>query len=117
MSEFIQYIKEVFSDFGTVEIKRMFGGYGVFYNQLMIGLIADEELYLKADTDTENHFIEMDLSQFEYQKKDRVIKMSYYQAPEIIFDDPQQATIWADRAYQAAAHSSAGKSRRKKSPL
>jgi TfoX/Sxy family transcriptional regulator of competence genes len=38
--------------------------------------------------------------------------MSYYQAPDEIFEDVDQATLWARRAYKAAlkAHNSKKKS-------
>lgn len=30
-SEFVDYLSEVFADFGPVSARRMFGGYGVYY--------------------------------------------------------------------------------------
>jgi DNA transformation protein len=38
MSEYVEYLKEVFSEFGSVEPRRMFEGYGIFYKGLMLGL-------------------------------------------------------------------------------
>ena len=49
MSEYVEYLKEVFSEFGSVEPRRMFGGYGIFHKGLMFALVADNALYLKAD--------------------------------------------------------------------
>lgn len=105
MSEFTDYLQEVFSTFGPVHIKRMFGGHGMYYQQLMIGLVADDVLYLKADEKSRAYFEALNLEQFEYLKKDKIVKMSYYQAPEIIYDDPDEACQWADRAFEAALRS------------
>jgi len=105
MSEYVEYLKEVFSEFGSVEPRRMFGGYGVFHKGLMFALVADDVLYLKADESISRHFTERGLEQFSYEKQGKSFKMSYYMAPEEIFDDPEEAKIWADRSYAAAVRS------------
>lgn len=48
MSEFVDNLDEVFALFGAVRAKRMFGGYGLYHDNLVFGLVADEVLYLKA---------------------------------------------------------------------
>jgi len=39
--------------------------------------------------------------------------MSYYAAPAEIFDDPEEAAIWARRSFEAALRAAAAKPRRK----
>jgi DNA transformation protein len=103
VSEFVEYLKEVFEQFGSVQARRMFGGYGIYHDSIMFGLVADDTLYLKADDVTAEHFTSRSLEQFEYDKGNKVVKMSYYLAPDEIFDDPEEATIWARRAFEAAS--------------
>ena len=102
MSKFVENLKEVFALFGSIQAKRMFGGYRVYHDNLMFGLVADDVLYLKADEQSSTTFIELALVQFEYEKGSKKIKMSYYTAPAEIFDDPDLAKEWADRAFEAA---------------
>ncbi|MBT8121930.1 MAG: TfoX/Sxy family protein [Gammaproteobacteria bacterium] len=102
MSEFVEYLKEVFEPFGQIHARRMFGGYGLYYDGIMIGLVAEDTLYLKADEDTVAFFRDKDLGPFEYNKAGKTVRMSYYLAPEEIFDDPGEATLWARRAWEAA---------------
>ena len=102
MSEFVEYLHEVFESFGPIQAKRMFGGYGIYHNDLMFGLVADDSLYLKADDETSGLFEAKGLEPFEYDKNGKKMKMSYFQAPEEIFDDPDEAKAWAERAYEAA---------------
>jgi DNA transformation protein len=83
----------------------MFGGYGIFHKGLMIGLVADDILYLKADETISNYFAERELEQFCYEKQGKSFKMSYYMAPEEIFDDLEEGKIWATRSYEAAVRS------------
>ncbi|MCG8377876.1 MAG: TfoX/Sxy family protein, partial [Proteobacteria bacterium] len=85
MSEFVDFLHEVFADFGPVKPRKMFGGYGIYYEGIMIGLIADDMLYLKTDKTTEKKFIDKGLTPFEYDKGNKIVKMSYYPAPEEIY--------------------------------
>ena len=102
MSEFINYVTEVLESFGPVQARKMFGGYGLFYDGVMFGLIADDTLYLKSDPAIESHFTARELDQFTYVKRGKPIKMSYFMAPEELFEDPEQAMIWARRSLDAA---------------
>lgn len=105
MSEFVDYLMEVFQRFGEVRARRMFGGYGVYHEDLMFGLVADDVLYLKADDQSAKLFEDKALGPFEYVKNGKSMKMSYYMAPEEIFDDPDVAKVWAQHAYEAALRS------------
>jgi DNA transformation protein len=106
MSEFVEYLQEVFERFGPIRARRMFGGYGIYHNDFMFALVADDVLYLKADDESVQAFKDRDLGQFQYVNKGKTIGMSYYLAPEEIFDDPDEARVWALRAYEAAVRSS-----------
>ena len=98
MSEFVEYLHE---EFGSIRSRRIFNGHGIYHDDLMFALIADE-LYLKADNKSAERFTNLELKQFEYQKKDKNMKMSYFLAPEEIFEDPKPAKKWATLAFDAA---------------
>lgn len=102
MSEYVEFLKEVFEEFGPVHPRRMFGGYGLFHKGLMFGLVSDDVLYLKADVTLAPFFEERGLEPFQYEKHGKTFKMSYYMAPEEIFEDPAEAKGWALRSYEAA---------------
>jgi len=48
VSEFVVYLKEVFEQLGPIRARKMFGGYGIYHDGVMFGLVADDTLYLKA---------------------------------------------------------------------
>lgn len=102
MSEFVNYLHEVFAEFGPIETRRMFGGHGVYHKQLMFGLVADDVLYLKADNAIADKFTTLGLEPFEYVKNGKAMKMSYFMAPEEIYEDRDQARNWAELSYGAA---------------
>ena len=114
MSEFVNFLHEVFEQFGEVTSRKMFGGHGLYHQGLMFGLVADDELFLKVDKETVHIFEKHDLSPFEYSKDGKSMKMSYYLAPEHIYDDSQEALYWAELAFSAAQRAKAAKSKAKK---
>ncbi len=122
MSKFVEYLQEVFIDFGEIHARKMFGGHGIYHQGVMFGLVADDTLYLKVDTESAKEFEAKGLGPFEYDNGEKLIKMSYYLAPEEILDDPQEAAIWARRSYEVALSSKANarakmkKSTRKRKP-
>lgn len=107
--EFSRFIVELMQSIGPVNAKAMFGGYGIFLNGLMFGLIADSVLYLKIDPETETEFTAKGLEPFTYSKKGKEFKMSYYQAPEEVLEDSDAMHLWASKAYGAALRSASKK--------
>lgn len=107
--EFVHYVVDLMQSIGPVRAKGMFGGYGLFLEDLMFGLIANSTLYLKADKQTKNAFKDKGLEVFTYHKQGREFRMSYYQAPEEALEDGEEMNVWANRAYAAALRAAAKK--------
>lgn len=110
-----EYIKELFAVFGPVSVRRMFGGAGIFADGLMIGLISDAEIYLKADEQTARDFEAEGLKPFTYGSKRKRVVMSYWRMPERLFDDPDELAQWARAALGAARRSGVHAKKRRQS--
>ena len=80
----------------------------------MFAIVTDDVLYLKADDDNRAEFTRRRLQPFYYEKQGRQLMISYYQAPEEVFEDAGEMCAWAQQAYAAALRS--GSKKRKKSP-
>jgi len=104
-TEFVDYLTEVFEALGPVRAKRMFGGFGIYHDDLMFGLVAGDVLYLKADSETKARFSRRNLPRFEYLKQGKPVRLSFFAAPEEVFDDPEVAREWATLALEAALRS------------
>ncbi len=102
VSEFVDFLHEVFQHFGPIRSRKMFGGHGIYHQDLMFGLVANDELYLKTDKENIAEFEALELGAFEYNKDGKIMKMSYFRAPETIYDDFEEASRWAQSAYGAA---------------
>ena len=113
--EFLAFMTEQMAGFGPVTIRKMFGGAGVYHDGLMFGLIADEVLFLKADSETTSVFEAEGLGPFVYDAKGgKNIVMSYWRAPERCLDDPDEMRDWARRAYGVALRAVKAKPAKKK---
>ena len=103
MSDFHEFVAELFGPLGPISVKRMFGGAGVYCRDVMFGLIADDTLYLKVDDESRALFDAEGLSPFSYRTKSgKRAAMSFYECPSRLFDDPDEAHLWGRRAYDAA---------------
>jgi DNA transformation protein len=80
----------------------MFGGYGMYHDGIMFALVADDVLYLKTDEVNRPKFEARNLSPFLYARKDKVISMSYNEAPGEVLDDPDEMAYWACSAIEAS---------------
>lgn len=112
--EYVAHIVDLLQFIGPVESKSMFGGFGVFLEGLMFGLVAGNELYLKVDTQNLQDYEDLGLQAFSFEKNGRQFKMSYYQAPEEAMEDAELLSDWASNAYCAAMRAAAKKGGKRK---
>ena len=96
-------IQEIFSTFGPVTVRRMFGGAGIYADGTMFGLVDDGVIYLKADDTLIADFKKAECGPFTYATRDgpRVLT-SYWQLPDGLYDDPDELTRWARRSFAVA---------------
>jgi DNA transformation protein len=102
MSDFIPFVQELLEDWASVSARRMFGGYGLYHEGLMFAIVMDQRLYLKADEVNRPEFEALGLAPFTYAMKGRDVALSYWAAPDAIFDEPSVAVRWARSAWDAA---------------
>jgi len=107
--QFATHVVDLLEGFGSCEARRMFGGFGIFHQGLMFALIADGNLYLKADDENRLGFEAEGCEKFSYNRQDRQTRLSYYTAPETFFEDPAACVAWARSAFDAALRSPANK--------
>ncbi len=110
--EYREYVRDLFTAFGAIRIRSMFGGAGIFRDDLMFGLIIDDQIYLKVDDHNRADFEDAGQGPFLYERKNgRTMAMSYYLIPDSLYDDTEELAQWAGNAFAAAQRGA-----RKKSP-
>ena len=102
MSDFIPFMQELLGDWAPVSARRMFGGHGLYHEGLMFAIVMEQRLYLKADEVNRPEFETLGLAPFTYAMKGKDVALSYWAAPDEIFDEPSEAVRWARSAWDAA---------------
>lgn len=104
-ASFVEHAKELFQPFGDIRIRRMFGGAGVYCDELFFALLDDDAVFLKVDDETRREFQRRGLAPFSFEMKDgtRAEMNGYFAAPEEIFDDEDELKRWATLALDAAS--------------
>ena len=110
--DFADFLRDQLAPLGRISVRRMFGKTGVFCDELMFGMVTDNMLYLRVDDDNRAAFKEAaSFPPLNYERKDRTIDLSFWRAPERLFDEPDELVTWA-RAALAAARRVAAKRKR-----
>jgi DNA transformation protein len=108
-NEFVAHCLELLGSVGTARSRRMFGGHGFYVDDLFIGLIAYERLYLKADAFTRASFEAAACLPFVYDGAGKSVTMAYFSAPEEAMESPSLMQPWARLALAAALRARAAK--------
>jgi DNA transformation protein len=116
MSDFVEFLHEVFDHLGPISTKRMFGAHGIYHQELMFGLYAQGTLYLKTDALTVDLFIAQGSKPFTFEQRGKPVKLSYWSAPDLVLDDREKAAAWARSALEAAMRSQEAKDRHASKP-
>jgi DNA transformation protein len=96
-------IEEMFAGLGEVSVKRMFGGQGVYHGGLIVAVVFEGEMLLKADDETHGLFEAAGARRWTYEgQAGKSTAMPYWSIPDEAYDDPDQMAIWTRRAYEAA---------------
>ena len=93
-NEFLEYVLDLFSSWGAVSARKMFGGAGLYRDGKMFGLVADDVVYLKVDDTNRKKYEAVDSEPFQ-PFKDKPMTMSYYELPAEVFERPEELFSWA----------------------
>ncbi|HEY5130254.1 MAG TPA: TfoX/Sxy family protein [Bradyrhizobium sp.] len=97
------FLIDLFAEFGSVTIRRMFSGFGISADDTNFALALRAGLYFRADEATIPQFEAEGSKPFQYQTRAKtVIVNSYWELPARLFDDPEELTGWARAALAAA---------------
>jgi DNA transformation protein len=113
------YVLDQLSGLGRVRANRMFGGAGLYCEELFFGIVADDTLYLKVDDSNRPDFIARGMAPFRPYRDRPELSMRYYEVPADVLEDAEALVAWGRKAIRVAAASprkrpTAGEPRRSK---
>jgi DNA transformation protein and related proteins len=112
-ASFVTYCSELLAGAGQVHARRMFGGCGLYVDDVFVAIIVGETLYLKADEQSQSHFEAAGCSRFSYAVRGRQQAMGFWTVPPEAMDSPRLMQPWARLAVEAALRARAAGGRRR----
>jgi DNA transformation protein and related proteins len=109
--ELVAHCIELLGSVGAVRSRRMFGGHGLYVDDVFVAIIAFERLYLKVDAQTRPAFEAAGSEPFVYDRQRQAIALGYFSAPDEAMESPPLMQPWARLALAAALRARAAKPR------
>jgi len=107
--DLVNHCLELLAPLGQVRARRMFGGHGLYCDDLFFALMASDRLYLKVDAQSRPAFEGAGSEPFVYKAKTGAQAMSYWSAPAEAMESPALMQPWARLAVAAALRARAAK--------
>ncbi len=110
----VEWAREALEPLGTVTMRKMMGA-AVLYLDGTIFAVVEDEIWFKADAESEAIWDAEGCERFTFTEKDGTVQtMNYRRAPADVYDDPEAMQRWAGLAVEAGLRGAA-KKRPKKS--
>lgn len=94
---------------GEPRSRPMFGGWGIYIDDVFMGLIAGDTLYFKVDDGNRADYEAAGARPFTFTSRGQRVETSYWNVPPRVFADPDLLQQWATRAMAAAQRKRAAK--------
>lgn len=84
---------------GPILVKRLFGGYALYRDGIIFGLVFRERVYFKTNESNRGDYVAAGTGPFEYTRESgRVVALPYHEVPPAVLDDLDELPRWADKA-------------------
>lgn len=112
----VAHIIDMLQEWGGVSARRMFGGYGLYRQGAMFGLIAGDTLYLRVDDRNRPDFVAAGSPVFRYRRgpAGEVEIRGYMECPPDVLEAAETMIGWARKAASAALAAQAAKPARRR---
>ncbi len=91
-----------------ISSRAMFGGWAIYRNGSVFGIIADGELYFKVDGGNRAEFERMGSRPFVYTKGGKPVAMAYWLVPDDVMEDREKLRELMEKSV-AASRKNSGK--------
>lgn len=97
---------------GEARARAMFGGFGIYLDDVIVGLIAWDSLFLRVDDRNRPDYIHAGSTPFTYEGRGgRPVEMPYWEVPEDVLAEPGRLCDWASKARSASVAARAARKR------
>lgn len=92
---FKEFVLDQLAGMGSVTCRAMFGGYGLYYNQIFFGILHKGRLYFKTNDQTRPAYKKCGMQPF--RPSDKQTLKNYYEVPPNILEDGDELIPWAEQ--------------------
>ncbi|HJR21773.1 MAG TPA: TfoX/Sxy family protein [Dongiaceae bacterium] len=109
----IERLEANLTPLGVFRSRPMFGGHGLYLDDLFFGLIAYDRFYLKTDEQNRGDYVKVNAKPFSFESARKgLIVTSYWQCPDAVLKDGRKLRRWIGKALDAARRKKAAKPKR-----
>jgi len=108
-NEFCDYLMDRLAPLGEPSYRFMFGGCGIYLDGLMVGIVVNDILLLRADGGNRPDYEKRGIGPFRPYPEKMSSTMPYYTVPDDVFEDQDAFQEWAGRSREAALRTQAAK--------
>jgi DNA transformation protein len=92
----------LFEQLGSVKSRSMFGGFGIFVEDIMFALVVHNKLHIRADDHSIQSFKEKGFEPYVYIKRGHPVVTKYYALPTDYWEDKDAILRIAQQAFFTA---------------
>jgi DNA transformation protein len=105
----ISWVTEALEPLGAVTMRRMMGGATLYLDGVVFAILADGDLWFKADAASDAIWDAEDCPRFTFEMGGKTGSMNYRRAPSDVHDDAEAMQHWARLAVEAGLRGAAKK--------
>jgi DNA transformation protein len=93
---FLRFVLDQLQDLPGLECRAMFGGHGLYSEEVFFGIIASGRLYFRTRPATRGRYVAQGMQPF--RPNERQTLKNYYEVPVDVLEDHEELTAWAAEA-------------------
>lgn len=102
--EYTAYIVEQLGSAGSIRTRKMFGGVGIYIDEVFCAIIGSStRFFLRVGDGNREDYVKLGMEKFSGKKGST--GMPYFEVPEHVLEDQELLTTWALKARNAAVES------------
>ena len=99
--DYLDYVLEQLAGLSRVRARRMFGGVGLYSDDVFFAIITDDTVYLRTDAASRADFVARGMGAFRPYADRPEISMTYFEVPAEVLEDAAILVQWGRRAVAA----------------
>jgi len=99
-NSYLAFVLEQLAGVPSVVTRRMFGGVGIYSDEVFFAVIDNDTLFFKVDDGLRPHYVERGMPPFQ-PIPGKAAMTGYYQVPPSVLEDADELARWAGQSIAA----------------